>query len=115
MGRGRQEKPVLKPRGEVADSPRDPAVDGVAVVGGRGGVVGLVENEQRAGPQRAEPVAQGAGVGLIDQEPRGDEPAGVGGPRVHGPAAFLADAFHRLPIECFEEQAEPGFELVAPL
>ena len=39
----------------------------------------------------------------------------MGGPRVHRPAAFLADAFHGLPVECFEEQAEPGLELVAPL
>ena len=39
----------------------------------------------------------------------------MGGPRVHGPAALLADAFHRLPIECLEEQAEPSLELLAPL
>ena len=56
--RGRQEQPVLEPRGQVADGAGDLRVDGVARAAGRGGVVRLVEDQQRAGPEVAEPVAQ---------------------------------------------------------
>ena len=115
VGRGREEEPVLEPRGKVADGPRDPAVDGVAVVGGRGGVVGFVEDEERAWAECAEPVTKRAGVGLVDQEFGRDEPAGVDAPGVHRPAAFLADPLHREAVEDIEDEAEAGFEFALPL
>ena len=50
---------MLEAAGEVADRPGDLRVDGVLRPAGRGGVVGLVENQQGAGPEVAEPVAEG--------------------------------------------------------
>ena len=115
VGGGRKEQAVLEARSDVADCPRDSAVDGVAVVARRSGVVGLVEDQQRTGAERAEPVTQWTSVGLVDEEPAGNEPAGEGAPGIHRPAPFLADPIHREPVERVEDQAEAGLELPLPL
>ena len=78
--RGREEQPVLEPRGEVADGPGDLRVDGVFLAAGRGGVVGLVEDQQRAAAEVAQPVAQRRGVGFVDQQAVRDQE-----PRVRAP------------------------------
>ena len=104
--RGRQEQPVLEARGQVADGPGDLRVDGVPRAAGRGGVVGLVEDEQRAGPEVAEPVAQRAGVGLVDQQPVRDEEPRVRRPGVDAVAALPADAGDVVLVEDLERQAE---------
>ena len=74
--RGRQEQPVLEPRGQVADGAGDLRVDGVALAAGRGRVVGLVEDQQRAAAEVAEPVAQRSSVRLVDQQAVRDEERG---------------------------------------
>ncbi len=56
--RGGEEQPVLEPRRQVADGAGDLRVDGVLLAAGRGGVVGLVEDQQRAAAELAQPVAQ---------------------------------------------------------
>jgi len=69
MGRGRQEQPMLEARRQIADGAGDLGVDSVARPTGRGGVVGFVQDEQSAGAELAQPVAQRRGVGLVDQQP----------------------------------------------
>ncbi len=115
VGRGREEKPVLEPRGEVADGAGDLRVDGVLLAAGRGGVVRFVEDQQRAAAEIAQPVAERAGIGFVDQQAMRDQEAGVGGPRVDAEAAFPADSLHVVFVEDLERQAEAAFELVLPL
>jgi hypothetical protein len=78
-------------------------------------VVGLVEDQQRAGPEIAQPVAQGTGIRLVDQQPVRDEEAGVRGPGVGAVAAFAADANHIVLVEHLEAQSEALLQLVLPL
>ena len=113
--RGRQEQPMLEPRGQVADGPGDLRVDGVLLAAGRGGVVGLVQDEQRAAAEVAQPVAERAGVGFVDQEPMRDEEPGVGAPGIDAEAALAADPLHVLLVEDLEGQAEAVLQLVLPL
>ena len=54
---GRKEEPVLEPACQVADGPSDLRIDGILRTARRGSVVGLVEDEQRPGPEVADPVA----------------------------------------------------------
>ncbi len=46
VGSGREEEPVLEPPGQVAHGPGDLRVDGILRAARRGGVVGLVEDQQ---------------------------------------------------------------------
>ena len=46
MRRGGKKQPVFKPRGQVADGPRDLRVDRILLTAGRGRVVGFIEDEQ---------------------------------------------------------------------
>jgi hypothetical protein len=52
--RGRQEKAVLEPLGEGADGFGELAIDRIGLSAGRGGMVRLIENEERARPEWAE-------------------------------------------------------------
>jgi hypothetical protein len=63
---GGEKKPVLEPRREVPDGPRDVGVDGVLLAACGRGVVRLVPDEECAAAEIAEPVAERAGVCLID-------------------------------------------------
>ena len=99
---------MLEPRGQVADGPGDLRVDGVFLAARRGGVVGFVEDQQRAGAEVAEPVAQRAGVGLVDQQAVRDQEPRVRAPRVDAEAALAADPLHVVLVENLEDQAEAG-------
>lgn len=63
VGRGREEEAVLEAGGARSGS----------------GVVRLVEDEERAGLELAQPVAERRGVGLVAQERVRQDEAGVGG------------------------------------
>jgi hypothetical protein len=69
-------------------------------------VVSLVEDQQGAGPEVAEPVAQRAGVRLVDEQPVPDEEAGVGGPRVGAVPPLAADMDDVVLVQDLEPQAE---------
>ena len=56
--RGGQKQPMLEPGGQVANGAGDLRIDGVFLATGRGGMVGFVQDEQRAGAEVAEPIAQ---------------------------------------------------------
>ena len=113
--RGREEQPVLEPAGQVADGPGDLRVDGVLRAARRGGVVGLVEDEQRAGPEVAEPVAERGGVGLVDQQPVRDQEPRVGRPGVDAVAPLLPDPGDVVLVEDLEDHPEAVLQLVLPL
>ena len=106
---------MLEARGNVADRPGDPRVDGVFRSAGRCRVVRLVEDEKAPRLQAAEPIAEGSGVGLVDEEALGDEKAGKGLPGVHAESPGAADLFQILAVEDLEGEAEAGFQLVPPL
>ncbi len=101
--------------GQVADGPGDLGVDGVFGSARRGGVVGLVEDEQGAGPEVAKPVAQRRGVGFVDEQAVRDQEPGVGGPGVDAVASFPPDIGDVILVEDLEDHAEAGFELILPL
>ena len=109
--RGGEEQPVLEPRRQVADGAGDLRVDGVLLAAGRGGVVGLVEDQQRAAAEVAQPVAQRAGVGLVDQQAVRDEEPGVRAPGIHAVAALAPDPGDVVLVEDLEGQAEAALQL----
>ena len=113
--RGGQEQSVLEPRGQVTDGAGDFRVDGIPRAAGRRGVVCLVEDEQRSGPEIAEPVTQRPGVGFIDQQAVRDKEARMRGPGVGAVAAFPADADNVVLVQHLEHQAETLFQFVLPL
>ena len=113
--RGRQEQPVLEPRGQVAHGPGDLRVDGVPLAARRGGVMGLVEDQQRAAAEGPQPVAERPGVGLVDQQAMRDQEAGMRAPRIDAEAALAPDPLHVLLVEDRKRQAEAGVEFVLPL
>jgi hypothetical protein len=113
--RGGEEKAMFEARGEVADSAGDFRVDGVAGAAGGCGVVGFVEDEESAGAKVLKPVAQGRGVGFVDEEFVGDEEPWEGCPWVDAVSAFLADAFDEGAVEDFEDEAEALLEFFFPL
>jgi hypothetical protein len=71
-GRG-EEQAMLEALCELSNGARQLARDGIPCPACRGGVVRLVENEQRARAKFAQNVAQARGVGLIDQQRVRDE------------------------------------------
>ena len=129
--RGGEEEAMLEARREVADRAGDARVDRVARARGRRRMVSLVQDEQRAwtdidGPlprndrrllvgARLQPVAQAAGVGLVDQQSMGDQEPWMGLPRVDAEAPLLAHAADVLAIEDLEDETEPLLHLVLPL
>ena len=115
VGRGREEQPVLEPPGQVADGAGDLRVDGVFRAAGRGGVVGLVEDQQRAGPEVAEPVAQRGRVRLVDQQSVRDQESRVGRPGIDAVASLLPDPGDVLLVEDLEDHAEAVLQLFLPL
>ena len=106
---------MLEPPGQVADGPGDLRVDGVLRAARRGGVVGLVEDEQRAGPEVAEPVAQRGGVGLVDEQAVRDQEPRVGRPGVDPVAPLLPDPGDVVLVEDLEDHPEAVFQLILPL
>ena len=113
--RGGEEEPVLEPRGEVADGPRDVGVDGILLAAGGRGVMRLVQDEERAAAEFAQPVAERAGVCFVDQEAMRDEEPRVRAPGIDAEAALQADLLHVVFVEHREREAEPVLQLVLPL
>src|SRR5690606_23109182 len=62
-----------------------------------------------------EVIAQGPGVGLVDQQPMRHEEAAMGAPRVDAEAPLAADPLHVLLVEDFEREAEAALEFLFPL
>ena len=106
---------MLEAGREVADRLRQGRVDGVLRAGGGGGVVGFVEDEERAGLEVAEPVAERARVGLVAQEGVRQDEAGVGGEGVDAVAPLAAPGENEVSVEDGEREAEAAVQLVAPL
>ena len=111
----REEQPVLEARSQIADCSRDLRVDGVLLSAGRCGVVGFVEDQERATQERSQPITQGAGVCLVDQQAVGDEEPRVGGPRVDPKAPFQPDSLHVVLVKDLERQPEAALQLILPL
>ena len=112
---GGQEQTVLEPGREALDGARDLRVDGVALAAGGRGVMRFVEDEQGAGAECSEPVAQGSGVGLVDQETMGNQKAGMSGPGVDAEASLAPNAGDEIFVENLEWQAEALLEFFLPL
>lgn len=68
VGSGGEEQPVLEAGGDVPDGAGDAGVDGILRTAGGRGMMRFVKDEQAAGFEVAEPVAERGGVGLINEE-----------------------------------------------
>ncbi len=114
---GREEDLVLELRGDLLDPAGELRGDGVRPGGGGRGVVGLVEDQERAGPDEvaAEPGAEVGGVLLVPDQVVGDEEAVVRRPGVDAEAPLLADAVDVGAVEDLEDQAESALHLLPPL
>jgi len=114
VGRGREEQLVLKAAGQFADGPGELGVDGNLGAAGGGGVVGLIEDQQRF-VAIAEPIAQGAGVVLVAHQRLAQDEAGVGGPGVDAPAPLAPHARDVIAVHHRKRQAEAAFHFALPL
>jgi hypothetical protein len=113
--RGREKQSVLETGCELANCPRDLRIDGVALAAGRGGVMGLIQDQQRAGAELTEPVAERVRVRLVDEQTLRNKEAGVRIPRVDTEAPFATDAGEVRLVENLECQAETVGHRVLPL
>ena len=115
MRRCRQEQAVLESRRQLADCLRDLQVDGVFAAARRGGMVRLVEDQQRAGPEVAQRVDEALAVGRIDEQPMRDQEPARRQPRIDREAALAPHRREERAIVDREAQAEPRLQLVGPL
>ena len=106
---------MLEARRQIANGAGDLRVDGVPGAAGGSRVVRLVEDQQGAGTEIVEPVAQRRGVAFVDEQPVRNQEAGDGRPRVDAVAALLPDALDVIAVEDLEDQAEALFQFVLPL
>ena len=113
--RRRQEEPMLETRGQVPDGPGELRFDPVAAARSGRRVMRLVQDQQAAGQQRAQPFAHRVRVVRVDQEVVRDQEAAVRAPRIHAEAALPAHAGQVLAVETGEEQAETLLEFRLPL
>lgn len=113
--RRRQKQPVLEAMRHVADGLGEVAVDGIAGAAGRSGVVRFVQNQQGAGAELAQHVAQAAAVRLVGEQAVGDDEAGAGGPRIDAEPPHPTQVRQPLPVDDLEGQAELCLDLVLPL
>src|SRR5208282_3795429 len=101
-----EEKTVLEPPGQVEDGPGDLRLDRVLRPARGRGVVGLVENQQRAGAEGAEPVAQRCGVSFVNQQAVRDQKPGVGRPGIDPVATLLTYPGDVILVEDLEDHPE---------
>ena len=113
--RRRQEEPMLEQGRDVADVPGELTFDGPDRSRRRRGVVGLVENEQRAWPERREKVAKPSRVGLVGEDAVRDDETGAHAPRVRREASRPPRLQQVFPIDDGEVEAELLRQLVLPL
>ncbi len=113
--RGGEEQAVLETRGDVAHHAGEVRIDGVPGPTGGRRVMGLVEDQQRAGAEAFQPGAERTGVCFVVEEGMGEQEAGVGVPRIDRPAPLAAHGGDVRPVEDLKGQAEALLELLAPL
>ena len=113
--RGAEEEPMLEALHDLAHRPGELAVDGIARAARRGRVMGLVEDQHRAGTELAEPHAQARRIGLVCQEAVRDDEARAGRPGIYAEAPGPAQLRQPLAIDDLEGEAELGLQLVLPL
>src|SRR5262245_26380307 len=106
---------MLEAAAEVTDSAGELRLDAVAPSARRRRVVGLVENQEAARQEPAEPHAHRVGVSRVDQQVVRDEKAAMRAPRVHAKPAFAAHGSDVAAVEHLEDQAESLVQLGLPL
>ena len=91
MRRCGQEQSMLEPLRDIANRLGELARYRVARAAGRGGMMRLADDQERAGTELAEHVEPAGRIGLVDQEAvRNNEPRS-GPPRIIGEAPRAAD------------------------
>ena len=112
---GGQEQAVLEAPAQIADGAGELGFDAVAAAARRRRVVGLVQDQQAAGRQVAEPLAHGIGIGRVDEQVvRNQEPA-VRAPRVDAEAPLPAHLRQVGAVQDHEQEAEALLHLRFPL
>lgn len=81
-------------------------IDRVTLAARWGGVMGLVEDQQAARTEIAEPVHQRPLVGLVDEQTLGDEETGVGIPGIDAEAPLAADLLYVVLVQDLKQEAE---------
>src|SRR5262245_1868000 len=98
---------MLEASREVADRAGELRLDAVTATARGRSVVRLIEDQQAAREQRAEPLAHRIGVGRVDQQVLRDEKAAVCPPRVHAETALTPHPREIGAVEDLEDQPEP--------
>ncbi len=106
---------MLESLGHVADGSRGHRVDRVPALGGGGGDVGLVEDEEASRREPPEPLAKTDEVVLVTEQGVADEELAVRGPRVDPEASLAAACVDVRLVHDHEAETEPLRKLVSPL
>ena len=113
--RGGEEKPVFEQRRDFPHRPRHLAFDGPGGPGRRCRVMGLVQDEHRARPERRENIAQTRHIGLVGKNAVRDDEARADAPGVRRKAAGAPRLEQVVPIDDGEVETEFLREFVLPL
>jgi len=115
MRRRRQEQAMLEPIRQVAQGPGELALDRIAATARRGGVVRLVQDQQRPRAEILQHVAQPRDIGFLAQQPVRQDEARSRRPGVRAIPAPPPQFLQMAGIDDLEGEAELALQLVAPL
>jgi hypothetical protein len=117
VGSRGEEEFMLELGREFFDTSRELRGDRMGSRRGRGSVMGLVQDQQRARADKttAQPGAQVRGVFLVLDQVVGDEEPIVGRPWIDVEAPLFSDAVNVGAVDDLEQQAKSTFHLLPPL
>jgi hypothetical protein len=75
----------------------------------------LIENQHGAGRERPKPVAKRSGVGLVDQQPVGNQKTRMSSLGIDAETSFAANLGNEVFVEDFEVEAKALLEFFLPL
>ena len=110
-----QEQPVFEPRRQVAQLARELRLHRITPSAGRGGMMRLVEDQQRARAKILQHVAKPRDIGFVAEQPVRQDEARSRRPRVRAMPAAAAQILQMPPVDDLERQAELGLQFLAPL
>ena len=106
---------MLEPWGEVAHGAGDLGVDGIMLAARWRGVMGFIQDEQRAAAEGPQPVAQWSCIGFVDEQAVRHQESDMRTPRIDAEAARTPHLLHVFLVENHEGQTEAGVQFLLPL
>src|SRR5207244_12671669 len=102
-------------RSQLANRAGKLRIDRIFLSARRRRVVRVIQDEEAAFPEIAEPVQHRSRVGLVDQQAVREEKSRMSVPGIHTEPALAPDAAHVVSIEDLEGETKARFEFLLPL